>query len=251
MHIRSTPKPPANLPQRVTEIRAAQNGPGFEGYASHFWSVDSYYTVMKPGAFKKTVAERGAKTPILWQHDSWSPIGRPTELKEDKTGLYFNAHISEGTTYGKDAMALLRDDVPLGMSFGFQTIRSRSATDDDPLEWGTYKGKAADIEVIEEVRLWEISLVTFAANEQATISHVRRIEPGTLSTLIEQMRAGTLSGDLEALVADLVAAHQERAAAGASQATTAPAVIPARPRIRQADAALALALHGIPTGVTL
>lgn len=192
---------------RMAEFRAADDGAGLSGYASHFWSVDSYQTAVKPGAFRKTLRERGERIPILWQHNPDYPIGRPTSLKEDKTGLKFDATISERTSKGADAMALLRDDVPLGMSFGFQTIKSRPATTDDPLDFTAYSAKVADVEVIEEVRLWEVSLVTFPANELAGISDVRALaEADALASLTEHIRAGTLTDEHRALVADLVAA---------------------------------------------
>ena len=196
---------------RMAEFRASDDGAGLSGYASHFWSVDSYYTAVKPGAFRKTLKERGERIPILWQHNPDYPIGRPTILKEDKTGLKFDAAISERTSKGAEAMALLRDDVPLGMSFGFQTIKSRAATDDDPLDFTAYKAKPAEVQVIEEVRLWEVSLVTFPANELAGISDVRaQAEADALASLIEHIRAGTLGDEHAALVADLVAAWGER-----------------------------------------
>lgn len=196
---------------RMAEFRAADDGAGLSGYASHFWSVDSYMTAVKPGAFRKTLRERGERIPILWQHNPDYPIGRPTVLKEDKTGLKFDAAISERTSKGAEAMALLRDEVPLGMSFGFQTIKSRAATDDDPLDFTAYKAKADDVEVIEEVRLWEVSLVTFPANELAGISDVRaQAEADALASLTEHIRAGTLTDEHAALVADLVAAFTER-----------------------------------------
>lgn len=229
-----------DIQYRTAELRAAEDGAGFSGYASHFWSVDSYLTAVKDGAFKKTIRERGEKTPILWQHDAYAPIGKPTELKEDKTGLKFNALISEGTTFGKDAMTLLRDGVPLGMSFGFQTTRSRPATKEDPLDFSLFKAKPEDVEIIEEVKLWEISLVTFPANEMAAINDVRAVaEADALSSLIEHIRDGSLSDEHAALIAELVAAYEERAAAGAeTSATTAPDPDQARRRERDVQIAL-------------
>jgi HK97 family phage prohead protease len=195
---------------RMAEFRASDDGAGLSGYASHFWSVDSYHTAVKPGAFRKTLKERGERIPILWQHNPDYPIGRPTTLKEDKTGLRFDAAISERTSKGAEAMALLRDDVPLGMSFGFQTVKSRAATDDDPLDFALYKAKAADVEVIEEVKLWEVSLVTFPANEYAAINDVRaQAEADALASLTEHIRAGTLTDEHRALVTELVAAFTE------------------------------------------
>lgn len=223
---------------RMADVRAADDGAGVSGYASHFWSVDSYLTAVKPGAFRKTIRERGPRIPVLWQHDPDKPIGRPTTLKEDKTGLYFDAAITEATTYGRDAMALLRDDVPLGVSFGFQTTKSRAATKDDPLDFTQIKAKADDIEIIEEVRLWEVSLVTFPANEQATINTVRAAaEADALSTLLEHIRGGTLTDEHAALVAELVDAWAARSKPEpeADAPTTPLAAEPERHRNRFAE----------------
>lgn len=236
-----TPRTNPKCQYRMVELRADSDGSGFDGYASTPWVVDSYITAMKPGAFRKTLKERGDKTPILWQHDPYAPIGRPTVLREDKGGLYFDAAISEGTTYGRDAMALLRDGVPLGMSFGFQTVKSRPATDDDPLDFSLYKAKPEDVQVIEEVRLWEISLVTFPANETAAINDVRAVaEADALASLIEHIRAGSLSDDQTALVADLVAAWGERAE---PEPPSTPLPDPEQARRRTRDAEITLALY--------
>jgi HK97 family phage prohead protease len=226
---------------RMAEFRASDDGAGLSGYASHFWSVDSYITTVQPGAFKRTVKQRGDRIPMLWQHDSDKPIGRPTSLKEDNIGLKFDAAITEATTYGRDAMALLRDGVPLGLSFGFENLKSRPATKDDPLNFDQIKAKPADVQVIEEVRLWEISLVTFPANEQATINDVRATaEADALASLIEHMRAGTLNDEHRALVAELVAAWQDRDPDPGPDAGTTP-LADVQARRRTVELTLALA----------
>ena len=244
-----------DIQYRMAELRAADDGAGFSGYASHFWSVDSYYTAVKPGAFRKTIRERGERIPILWQHNPDWPIGRPSELKEDKTGLRFDAAISEATTYGRDAMALLRDGVPLGVSFGFQTTKSRPATSDDPLDFGQVKAKPDEVQVIEEVRLWEVSLVTFPANEQAAINDVRAVaEADALRSLLEDLRAGRLADEdaRAALLHQLVDAWAARSKPEPDpDAGTTPLADETTRRRRQslnARAALALAsLQGVIT----
>jgi HK97 family phage prohead protease len=219
------PTPPT-IQYRTSAVRALDDdAAGFEGHASTFWRVDSYGTAMKKGAFKKTLAERGSRVPLLWQHDPWTPIGKPTELKEDRDGLAFRAEVVTDTRAGAEAMALLRADVPMGMSFGFETIKSRPVEDGDmdKLDWSDAPRWMRDnpeereyARIIEEVKLWEISLVTFAANEAATISSVRHQQSlDYLSTLIESMRAGTLSDEQAAQIEQLAAAWQQRAGAGA------------------------------------
>jgi len=53
----------------------------FEGYASVFGNEDSYGDIIEPGAFAKTLKEHGDDNPIpiLWQHDTYAPIGTTIE----------------------------------------------------------------------------------------------------------------------------------------------------------------------------
>ena len=245
---------PPNLQYRTAEIRADDDGAGLSGYASHFGSIDSYGTAVKRGAFAKTIRERGGRIPVLWNHWSDSPIGKPDELKEDETGLWFNASISEGTTHGRDVMTLLRDGVPLGMSFGFETIRSRPVEEGDILDWSQAPDFYKDpenheyVRMIEEVRLWEISVVTFPANELATINDVRQIDQiDALTTLLEDLRSGDLTEDDRrwSHLHSIVAAMPTLPEPGTP---TPPPPHDARRRIREAQALLALRQHGIITG---
>lgn len=219
------PKP--DIQYRTAEVRALADGSeGFDGHASTWGVVDSYGTAMKFGAFKKTLKERGDRIPLLLQHDPWTPIGKPTELKEDKTGLAFKAEVVTETQAGAEAMALLRAGVPLGMSFGFQTVKSRAyeEADESWLDWSQadsfYKSKDGReyVRIIEEVRLWEISLVTFPANEAATISAVREQQlAAAIPSLLDSIRSGTLTAEQRADIEQLVAAWNARAGAADTQ----------------------------------
>jgi len=147
------------------ELRGVDNEEGtFEGYASVYGNVDSYESVIEKGAFSKTLKENRSRVKILWQHNSDEPIGKPLEMKSDEKGLYVKGKISE-TTRGKDALILLRDKVITELSIGFDTI---------------VDGWKDGVRRIKEVRLWEFSPVTWAANELAGIYSVRnRFRPET------------------------------------------------------------------------
>lgn len=212
--------PKTNLLYRTAQVRATDDGSGFDGHASTWWVVDSYGTAMKPGAFKKTLKERGSRVPLLWQHWPDVPIGKPTTLAEDETGLAFTASVAIESRAGAEAMALLRADVPLGMSFGFQTVKDRPIKDADHeyLDWSqadpfyTSDDGRQYVRIIEEVKLWEISLVTFPANESATISAVRAdAEAEVLSSLLDAIKTNRLDETRVALVDQVVAAWQQRA----------------------------------------
>jgi HK97 family phage prohead protease len=130
----------------------------FEGYASVFRNVDSYRDVIEPGAFSKTIQEN-KRIKVLWQHDPMQPIGRPTQMLEDNHGLYVKAKISD-TTLGREAIQLMKDGVVDELSIGFNTIKE---------DWD----KEAQVRRIKEVKLWEFSPVTFAANDMANITGVK------------------------------------------------------------------------------
>ncbi len=150
---------------------------GFTGYASTWWATDSYGTAFAPGCFAKSLAERGTDFPCLWQHNPDAPIGRHLAIREDASGLFVDVQLSEDGAEGSVAGARLRDEIPLAMSFGFRTRRSRAIDDDDPLDETTLAplGIARkDVEVITAVDLFEDSVVTFPANRRAKILTVRR-----------------------------------------------------------------------------
>jgi HK97 family phage prohead protease len=213
MHEQTASPAKPKLDYRTFDVQAAADQTaGFDGHASTFWAVDSYKTAMAPGAFSRTLKHRGDTRLVLWQHDPNTPIGKTTALKQDKAGLAFSAALTTETRAGADAMALLRDQVPLGMSFGFQTVKDRTAEDTDPLDFSQQPGlKAKDVRVITEVNLWEVSLVTFPANEAATISAVRsEMELDALTTLLDAITTDTLDEGQSALVLQITDAWSQR-----------------------------------------
>lgn len=140
----------------------------FRGMASVFGSpVEAYCpTIMMPGAFSKTIKERGGNIPILWQHDMDEPIGKSVRLFENEVGLVLQAKISR-TTRGRDALILLRDGTVNALSIGFEPI----VFDFDEVN-GTMT------RYIREVRLWETSVVTLGADPSALIFEVNSLQDG-------------------------------------------------------------------------
>jgi len=239
--------------KRQIEFRAvpasgrADGTPGFSGYASTSWHVDSYGTAFAPGAWAKTLAERGDRVLVLWQHDPYLPIGKPTALAEDGTGLAVDAAVTEATQHGRDAMALLRDGVPLGLSVGFRTIRERQANDGDPLVLGNdlpawiANNLPGSVWVIEEAKLYEFSVVSFPANLHAEIEAVRADDRAQhLAMTLDDLRAGRLDAAGRALVAELAAAWT----AAPDRGDTAPRTAPPARRDRLAELTIALAEYG-------
>jgi HK97 family phage prohead protease len=143
-------------------------GRTLEGYAAVFGNRDLVGDVIHRRAFTKTLAERGNKVNFLWQHDKKEPIGRPLEMKEDSRGLFVRALISR-TRRGEDALELLADDAISGLSIGY-----------DPVKGGTDYSKqdGQTTRNLRELKLYEFSLTTFPANEQAQVTALKEDAPG-------------------------------------------------------------------------
>lgn len=145
-------------PFEVKEI--AETGV-FSGYASVFGNIDAYGDMVMPGAFAKSLA---SKMPaLLWQHDTYEPIGVWQELKEDKKGLFATGQLLvDGVTRAKEAYSLLRAGALNGLSIGYML---------NEYEW--VKTDDEEFRKLTEIDLWEVSLVTFPANDEARISDVK------------------------------------------------------------------------------
>lgn len=120
------------------------------GYASIFGNIDSDRDMVMPGAFTKTLSENASRAKHLWQHDVRYPLARP-KLETDNIGLKFQSIFSD-TSWGRDAIQLYQDGVIDEHSIGYQTVKQQ---------------KKDGYNALTELKLWEISSVTWGANSLA------------------------------------------------------------------------------------
>ncbi len=134
----------------------------FEGYGSTFSGTpDCYGDVVDKGAFAKTIQEGAKRIKILWNHQSLEPIGKPVELREDEHGLYIKGKLSLGVQRAREVLSLMKDGVINELSIGYDTITEQLVD---------------KVRHLKEVRLWDVSPVSFAANPDATITAVKKVE---------------------------------------------------------------------------
>ena len=99
--IYSRPVLPVNFKSIDQKYNIVEGSRTVSGYLSIFNVVDSDSDMIVKGAFAKSITERGPesatnrKIAFLWQHDMKQPLGRMTVLKEDNTGLYFEAKLDD------------------------------------------------------------------------------------------------------------------------------------------------------------
>lgn len=154
-------------------IRADDEGgvARFAGYASVFNSRTAignplrwgFYEEIAPGAFAKTLAEGDAR--MLIDHDSYYVVSRSSagtlSLSEDERGLAVDSALDTELSYVRDLKANLRNGNVTGMSFGFYVIKDE--WNSETIEVEGADPVDVDVRVIREVRLIEVSAVTFPA----------------------------------------------------------------------------------------
>jgi len=137
----------------------------FEGYGAVFGNIDSYDDIIAPGAFAASIAEHkaaGTMPVMLWNHDAMAmPIGVWTDLFEDEHGLKMSGRFLD-TVAGRDAYTIAKAGAVTGLSIGYIVTASEIEKRD---------GKT--VRVITEVKLIEVSLVTFPANDLARVDDVK------------------------------------------------------------------------------
>jgi HK97 family phage prohead protease len=189
------------------KFAGGDEGMSFSGYGARFGNIDSYGDVIAPGAFTKTLKEAKASDnwpAMLLQHGSFlggddnMPVGVWTDMREDDKGLYVEGRLAD-TSRGRDAYTLLKMQprpAITGMSIGFI-----------PTEWAMRSKPEEPRRTLKAVKLMEVSLVTFPANDKARVEAVKSItDIKTIREFEEALTNGTLPAlsakEAKALLAD-------------------------------------------------
>ena len=133
-------------------------GSVIEGYASIFGRADGGGDVVVSGAYEASLTrlgERGARVKMLWQHDPAQPIGVWDEVREDERGLWVRGRLLADVARGREAAALVGAGAIDGLSIGYRTIKAVRDKE----------GRRR----LEEIELWEVSLVTFPMLAEARV----------------------------------------------------------------------------------
>ena len=176
------------------EFKAGSEAGVVEGMASTF-QRDLYDDVVDPGAFKKTVSERvpAGRVPLFDSHvwNGRNTLGTVIEAMESEHGLPFKAKLSSAPSVQDIKVKMLEGHLKF-VSIGFSVVR---ATFEEMVE----KGAKVFIRHLQEVILWEISVVPIPANEGAKLTLVKDfLRQPSLDRLMIDAMAG--HGDTEAIV---------------------------------------------------
>lgn len=157
------------------ELKAKEDNAGMiAGYFSTYDETpDSYGDIIKPGAFTETIKKReetGHPFPLCFNHDFSAIIGAVDLIKDTEKGPYIEAHFLE-TEQAQDVRKMLQSGAIYQFSFAYDVIGAEKPTDEQ-------KGKGI-ANVLTALEVFEISVVTVPANQNAVATEVKSIEPET------------------------------------------------------------------------
>ena len=139
------------------DVKSLNEDGTFTGYAAVYGNIDQGNDVIDPGAFKTTLAAKGGKVPILYQHNPREPIGIGM-LTDSEKGLVIEGKLALKVGRAQEAYELLKEDILRGLSIGYEVVQEKVVN---------------NIRYLKEIKLFEVSLVTFPMNELALVTGVK------------------------------------------------------------------------------
>ena len=171
------------------EMKANEVG-GISGFFSTYEKTpDSYGDIIEPGAFTKTLAKReesGHPFPLCFNHDFSAVIGAVDSVEDTEKGPYIEAHFLD-TQQAQDVRKMLQSGAIYQFSFAYDVLGAREPNEEEK--------KAGVTNVLTEVEVYEVSVVTVPANQNAVATEVkagrrnRKADEEIIRTCIESLKS--------------------------------------------------------------
>jgi hypothetical protein len=173
--------------------------PVLAGYAANFDSpsqdLGGFVETISRGAFSKTILEADVRA--LFNHDNNFVLGRnkagTLTMREDNNGLFVEI-VPPDTTWARDLMTSVKRGDISQMSFQFQALRD---------EWNDDHTRRN----LKEVKLFDVSLVTFPAYESTSIG----VQYRSLEQYIEEAKEVKSKEEIQKLISELTALLEDNA----------------------------------------
>lgn len=168
-----------------TEIKGIGEDGTFTGIASMYGVSDLEGDIIEKGAFTKTIREN-PEVPVLWQHDEEEVIGLGT-VAEKGNKIEISGKLDLEDPVAQNAYRKIKSGLVKGLSIGFMAVKKT---------FGEENGQF--IRRLQEIKLMEVSIVTFPAMPQAQITSVKNADEIT-------QRLSAIEAKLSALEAEKAA----------------------------------------------
>ena len=139
------------------KIKSVGPDGSFTGLGAVYNVTDLGNDKILPGAFTRTLSATKGTFPLLWQHNPDDPIGQ-VKCTDSSQGLQVEGQLLLSDPTAKKCYEFLKAGIIKGLSIGYETIKS---------------SRVEDVRELSEIRLWEISCVTFPMQPGAAITGIK------------------------------------------------------------------------------
>ena len=163
------------------ELKAKEDETGMIAgfFSTYDEEPDSYGDIIRPGAFTETIKKRtesGHPFPLCFNHDFSQVIGAVDKIEDTEKGPYIEAHFLD-TALAQDVRKMLKSGAIYQFSFAYDVLGW-----EEPSE---AQRKAGIWNILTKLEVFEISVVTVPANQNAVATEVK-------SVTAEEIAQGTI-----------------------------------------------------------
>lgn len=157
------------------ELKAKEDETGIIAgfFSTYDETPDSYGDIIKPGAFTETIKKReesGHPFPLCFNHDFSQVIGVVDKIEDTEKGPYIEAHFLD-TELAQDVRKMLKSGAIYQFSFAYDVLGWENPSEE--------QRKAGVCNILTKLDVFEISVVTVPANQNAVVTEVKSVEPET------------------------------------------------------------------------
>ena len=149
------------------QLKADETGKIAGFFSTYEKTPDSYGDIIAPGAFTKTIEDRkatGHPFPLCFNHDFSAVIGAVNTIEEKEQGPYIEADFLD-TQLGQDVRKMVQSGAIYQFSFAYDVLKNRAPNAEEKANGVT--------NVLEEVEVYEVSVVTVPANSNAQVTDIK------------------------------------------------------------------------------
>lgn len=155
---------------KTIQLKADEAGKISGFFSTYDKTPDSYGDIIEPGAFTGTIERRkatGHPFPMCFNHDFSAVIGAIETIEEKENGPYIEGGFLD-TQLAQDVRKMCLSGAIWQFSFAYEVLKRRDPSEEEK--------KAGVTNVLQELEVFEISVVTVPANQNAVATEVKGAE---------------------------------------------------------------------------
>lgn len=155
---------------KTIQLKADEAGKISGFFSTYDKTPDSYGDIIEPGAFTGTIERRkatGHPFPMCFNHDFSAVIGAIETIEEKERGPFIEGGFLD-TQLAQDVRKMCLSGAIWQFSFAYEVLKRRDPTEEEK--------KAGVLNVLQELEVFEISVVTVPANQNAVATEVKNAQ---------------------------------------------------------------------------